>query len=72
MTYINLRKIQTVWSAVTRDPRATQRELASRCGISLGSARTALRILRLAGYIDYADNARRSRRIIVPCGEEVR
>ena len=58
-----------VWSAVSKHPQATTRELADMTGIkSQNSVSRHLHFLREIGYIDFAHNAARARRIIVPCG----
>ena len=56
-----------VWAEVTKDPQATVRELAERTGVpSSSNVYLALVRLRDAGYIDFAPNTNRTRRIIVP------
>lgn len=58
-----------VWAAVTRTPRASTKELAVAVGSpasSYGTVAAALRILRDAGYISFADGARRARKIVIP------
>lgn len=51
-----------VWSAVSRDPQASYRELAARVGVaSTYTIRCAMVRLRQLGYIEFAPGLERAR-----------
>lgn len=58
--------VRAVWAAVSAAPQATAKELATQTRIPYGRVAAALRMLRDAGYIDFAPCTAHARRIIVP------
>lgn len=60
--------IRKVWAAVTRQPRASVRELAEELGSSFSAVSASIRFLTDAGYIEHERGACRARRIVVPFG----
>lgn len=62
----SIRTVQRVWAAVTRTPCASVRELACASGLTYGHTSGILRLLRDAGYIDFAPASARARTIVVP------
>lgn len=62
----SVRTVQRVWAAVTHTPGASVREIAAASGLTYGHTSGILRLLRDAGYIDFAPASARARTIIVP------
>jgi predicted transcriptional regulator len=65
-SYPSVGTLRRVWAAVTHTPCASVRELATRLDMAHGHVSRALRLLRDAGYIAFADRACRARTVIVP------
>ena len=64
---VSLPTLRRVWAAVTRDPRARLRQLATETDLAYTTVRCALIALAGAGYIEtggYGKTA--ARRIVVP------
>jgi predicted transcriptional regulator len=65
-THLKPRRIRQVWAAVTRNPRASKRELSEELGLSFGAIGGALRFLKDAGYIEFPKGACRAITVVVP------
>lgn len=65
-THLRPRQIRRVWAAVTRNPRASKRELSEELGLSFGAIGGALRLLKDAGYINFPKRKSRAITVIVP------
>ena len=65
--YVSEALLRRVWAAVTKEPQIRVRPLAAQLGYrSCSDVSIALRVLRDAGYIDFADRSIGTRQIIVP------
>lgn len=60
------RTTRRVWAMVTKEPRASRRDIARRLRVPLSTVHHALHRLRDAGYIDFEDYTTGTNRILVP------
>lgn len=65
-TTVSLITARRVWASVTHTPCASVRELARRLDMAYSQVSKALRLLRAAGYIAFADRTCRARTVLVP------
>ena len=65
-THLTTANVRRVWACVSRNPRASKRELAAALGLSFGAIGGALRFLKDAGYIQFTRGDCRAITIIVP------
>lgn len=67
--YVADDSVRRVWRAVTKQPQATTRELGDAINLSPSGVRAALRMLRDAGYIDFAPRSAGARTILMGFAE---
>lgn len=66
MTEVQFAATRRVWAVLTRCPGLTVRVLSQQLGLPHQTIQNALHYLRGAGYIEYADNTARARRVVLP------
>lgn len=64
-TYASLDQIQSVWAAVSEEPRITIRQLSQQTGISRTKVNQILHFLEAAHYIEH-QYKRSGRHVLVP------
>ncbi len=67
--YVSDASTRMVWRLVTKTPQATTRAIGEAVGLGCGSVSAALRMLRDAGYIDFAHKSRGARTIVIGYAE---
>jgi predicted transcriptional regulator len=67
--YVSDASTRLVWRVVTRTPQATTREIGAAIGLGHSGVSAALRMLRDAGYIDFAPRAARARTVLIGYAE---
>lgn len=67
--YVSDASTRLVWRAVTRTPQATTREIGAVVGLGHSGVSAALRMLKDAGYIDFAHKSRGARTILIGYAE---
>lgn len=67
--YVTLKRVWCIWAAITKEPQVTVRKLAEQTGIPFCTVSAALRVLRDAGYIDFADRTNGARTILIGYAE---
>lgn len=65
-THLTPTNIRRVWAAITRNPNASNRELARIVGLSFGAVSGALRLLKDEDYITFPKGRRRAITILIP------
>lgn len=65
-SHMTLARIRAVWAAVTIRPTTSVRELADALGMPRVNVGASLRLLRDAGYIQFASHSQRARTIVIP------
>jgi predicted transcriptional regulator len=65
-THLTPTNIRRVWAAITRNPNASNRELARTVGLSFGAIAGALRFLKDASYITFPKGRRRAITVLIP------
>lgn len=63
-------KLHTVWSGITKDPRATVQKLAEQTGLTASTVFHALNHLEVAGHISQRPAQGAPRKIYLGCHEQ--